>query len=337
MSLDFLFNFAGRVLSWVYPEEMIESDMRAARRGTMPGFLQVGLLAAAAIAKAVQQHKANKQIKDQAATSEEHRKAMLAKNKAFLDQYGSQIANARSTSSSATTGGGSRSTKQRKVVDAAQADMKAKLEQILGTRQGQTDFVTPEEKAARNIEIAATERATQDKLSATAGARNISTGSNPSMYLPALQAASQARIAGQAQDAAQNRQEAAAARAESAGFMQDWAGQDTNENYTSFSNTDTTDFDPARNLSMLYGMNMYDPGAEQKPMTVNPWLQGAGDLAGAAAQYYANKEQGDSGGGGGGAAPAAPWTPNNGANFQTPPIDQGWFAKKPPTPLGGRW
>jgi hypothetical protein len=230
------------------------------------------------------QRDANKQIQAQAGMTEAERQRLLAANAGFLGEFGSRLSGPQTTTRSSRGGGNERSqsiTDQTKVVDPAQAALKAQLEAALGKQAAlpEEQMVSKATRAATSEEIAARERAMRETLGSAAAQRGVPVSSQDMLVnMPAQAEASTARL-----NATSRFDETGYARKREAeqalsDLLLRWQGNrsetNTNRNYTNWEESSATD--PNGGLDALYRALMYSPGAQQNPLLTNP-LYGLGE------------------------------------------------------------
>lgn len=289
---------------------------------------------------ALQQNEANKQITAQAKLTEAERQRMLAANAGFLERFGARLEGPQVTTRSSQGGGSSRGTQHSvtgnaQIVDPAQAALKAQLEGAIGAQAARPEGeqISAATKAASREQIAARERAMRETLGAAAAQRGVAPGSLDMLVnMPAQSEAATNLLNLISQEDETGRARYDKAQQDLANLLQSWKGSrsettgETTQDYTNYDNSTMTD--PNGGLDNLYSAMMYSPGAEQKPLTLNPWISGGQQLGSALTNLWAS---GAFGKGEGGAAGAPGLTPNTGSNFAVPPIDMGIFTKKPVT------
>lgn len=234
------------------------------------------------------QRDANKQIQAQAGMTEAERQRLLAANSDFLGRFGSRLSGPQTTSRSSRSGGRS-VTDQTKVVDPAQAALKAQLEAALGRSAAlpEDQMVSRATRAATDEEIAARERAMRETLGAAVAQRGGAPSSQGLLVnMPAANRASTERLNATSRFDEMGFQRSRQAKLDLQQLLNDWQGQ---RNETNFSNWDeSTSTDPNGGLDALYRALMFSPGAEQKALLNNP-LYGLGEDFLSGLEEYLNR------------------------------------------------
>jgi hypothetical protein len=263
------------------------------------------ILAGSTLLSFLAKRKANQAAKDQLSQTNANEKAradaansVLADLKANGVNLAGPITRTSGGTQSGTSTTNSRShsaTQQRKVVDAAQAGIKAQLEAETQKRLGQRDFVTPAEKAAILTQIASATRGQEAKIAGAVAGRNLAPGSVQSVMLnnPVRTAANAATIGAMSDWEKTNRAEQEKARAEASGLLNAWQGQDSTTDTTGTSTTDSSSTSTGFNTDPLGGVSTLAalrgvavPQLQSTNTGYSPWISGAQDLLGAAAQWY---------------------------------------------------
>ncbi len=169
----------------------------------------------------------NEWLKDRSKTVDEIAANLKSRG---IDIFGPQVTYANQQAQQEAHSVFQQSSQMTKTVGKGQEAMYQKLNQLLQGRLGQTDFITPEEKAATEQQINKMQEAGRNRVGNAVSRMGLSPSTMQAAMLetPADIAANQARIGALANFAQLNRDEAAKARAEASGQLQAWQGQNTN-------------------------------------------------------------------------------------------------------------
>ncbi len=168
----------------------------------------------------------NEWLKDRSQSVEDITKNLAARG---IDIYGPQVTYSNQQAAQEAHTVMNQMSQMTKTVGKGQEPMYQKLNQLLQGRLGQTDFITPEEKAATEQQINKMQEAGRNRVGNAVSRMGLSPSTMQAAMLetPADIAANQARIGALANFAQLNRDEAAKARAEASGQLQAWQGQNT--------------------------------------------------------------------------------------------------------------